>query len=257
MKESSKWNINFFLDAAEKIEVKMQQFVEKFIEILVFSKTDELKSAITALKSVKYSGQAFIESLETWDEQYRRVFDVGYLHALFDMIDLYEKSIHVEREIDKIRTGYRDEIFYFLSRRTTLFHKELASLLRLTPSGLNAVIKLMNAEGIKTVNAEKVSKYTVYSLTPAAYQYAVRHRIYDSHRENNIPGTTVDLLVKGNEGYLGQEKAAFINLEWYMTNRTYKRQDTLFDFAKDSERYKKGKDNSIMTDTCWKSKIAM
>ena len=37
MEENSRWKINFFADAVSKIELKMQQFLEKIIEILISS----------------------------------------------------------------------------------------------------------------------------------------------------------------------------------------------------------------------------
>lgn len=258
MEENNKWKVNFFIDAVSKIELKMHQLVEKIIEMLISAETVELKDIITALKSVKYSGQAYMESLEDMDEKYRRVFDIGYLQAVFDLTDLYERRINVKREIDKIRTGYRDRIFFYLCSHTTLLHKELASLLQISPSGLNAVIKMMNAEGVKTINAEKVSKYTVYSLTPIAYQYAVQHGIYDFHRAKGFSGTMIDLLFKGNEEYLGTEKVAFVNLERYQKAVNRKQKDLFFDFAKNYDSYKnKVNSSAIMTDTGMARKMAI
>ena len=53
----------------------------------------------------------------------------------------------------------------------------------------------------KTVNIEKVSKYTVYSLTPAAYQYALKRKICDYHQDKKLFGATVELLLKEDEEY--------------------------------------------------------
>lgn len=252
MEENSRWKINFFADAVSKIELKMQQFLEKIIEILISSEAAELNRILNEMKSIKYSGQGYMESLEDSDENYRKVFDIGYLHALFDLADLYERSTNAEREIDKIRTGYRDEIFFYLSRRITLFHKELASLLQVSPSGLNAIIKLMNAEGVKTVNIEKVSKYTVYSLTPAAYQYALKRKICDYHQDKKLFGATVELLLKEDEEYRDQEKDVFGNNEQYIElkpTKTRKSADMIFDFARESNLRKGSvKHRSMMLD---------
>ena len=55
-----------------------------------------------------------------------------------------------------------------------MFHKDLANAIGVSPSGLNAVIKQMNAYPVKTINIQDVSKYKLYSMTPVAYRYCMK-----------------------------------------------------------------------------------
>ena len=185
MDNTNSLQINFFSDSLKSIESKTGQLLNRIVSLLADSDYTGLCGVYDMVKSSKYSGKAYLESLDAFDDTMRTVFDVGYLQALLNMMQLYERRMNVEKEIDKIRTSYRNQIFYYLGTQTAVMHKDLASCLNVSASGLNAVIKHMNAGSVKTVNVEKVSKFTVYSLTAAAYQYAVSHRILAAPRKDS------------------------------------------------------------------------
>ena len=118
------------------------------------------------VKSSKYSGQGYLETLSDYDGAKEKCFDVGYTYALLETMRSYAGKAATDKEIERIKTKYKNKIFKCLGERGTVFHRDLAIYLGISNSALNAVIKRMNETGVKTVNVEKAGKYTLYSLTP-------------------------------------------------------------------------------------------
>ena len=164
--------LNFFVDSLEAIRKKNQVLLMGLVDWIMQSDYQSISGAYQTIKSTKYSAQGYMESLNIVSDIKGRVYDAGYASALIDLAKLYGDRSSAFAEISGIKTSYKDEILSILLERGILLHKELAGELGISKSQLNATIKLMNSSSVKLINAEEVSKYKLYSLTPIAYKYA-------------------------------------------------------------------------------------
>lgn len=167
---------NFFVDELENIEIKMRQMAQTIIVFIVESKFDDIKLFWKINRFIRNSGQAYLQEQDVDDRIKRYIYSVGYSDAILDSVQMYIEKTTEEREIDKIKTKYRDSIFRILTERRTIFHGDLAKALNVSTSALNDIIKHMNASSVRLVKIERISKYTLYSLTPVAYQYYMKNR---------------------------------------------------------------------------------
>lgn len=165
-------SLNFFADALEVIRRKNRILLTELVDWIMQSDYRSICDAYQMIKSTKYSVQGYMETLDIASDVKGRVYDAGYASALIDLAKLYGDRSSAFAEISGVKTGYKDEILSILLERGTLLHKELAAELGVSKSQLNATIKLMNSSSVKLINAEGVSKYKLYSLTPIAYKYA-------------------------------------------------------------------------------------
>ena len=169
--EYEKLTANFFADKEETREEKIRSAAKSFINLIIESQCEEINTLYKVTKPGRNSGQAYLQELEIDDDIKKVIFDIGYSDALLDMMQLYLEKVSVQKEIDKVKTKYRNDILRILMEKRIMFHKDLAGAIGVSASGLNAVIKQMNATSVKLINVDKISKFTLYSLTPAAYQY--------------------------------------------------------------------------------------
>ena len=163
--------LNFFVDSLEASHKKNHALLIRLVDWIMQSDYQSISDAYQAIKSTKYSVQGYMESLDIVSDIKGRVYDAGYASALIDLAKLYGDRSSAFAEISGIKTSYKDEILSILLERGILLHKELAGELGISKSQLNATIKLMNSSSVKLINAEEVSKYKLYSLTPIAYKY--------------------------------------------------------------------------------------
>ena len=183
MKEKEKRRINFFVDAPSDIHVKMKSLLTEAVDLMVDADIEKLEELYVEVKSSKYSGQGYLETLPDYDGAKEKCFDVGYTYALLETMRSYAGKAATDKEIERIKTKYKNKIFKCLGERGTVFHRDLAIYLGISNSALNAVIKRMNETGVKTVNVEKAGKYTLYSLTAQAYRYVYKHGILTQEEE--------------------------------------------------------------------------
>ena len=169
------WESNFFVDNLVAIKNKSRRLMKEFIALLSEAKFDELTDRSQASKPMRYSIEAYIESVPIESDSKEMLVQAGYNSALIDAMQLYTNEINMQREIKNIPTQYKDELLYILKKRGTLLHKDLASELEVSPSELTAIIKKMNSSSVKLINVEEISKFKLYSLTPIAYQYIAKH----------------------------------------------------------------------------------
>lgn len=177
MGEYQKILLNFFTDDSKMLKSKLKQILKNLTCFILETDFDGIKEMYTLTKSMKYSGQGYLESLKNFDDEKQKIFDIGYAYALTDFMQMYMDKLYVEKEILNIKTRYKDNVMYILAQQGRLLHKDLAAKLGVSPSGLNAVIKQMNSQPVKLINVEEISKFKIYSLTPVAYQYLVKHNI--------------------------------------------------------------------------------
>lgn len=120
---------------------------------------------------MRYSAQGYLEESKVAKKEKETFVQIGYEYALLDVMQMYLEKLNVQNEIQQISTKYKDEVLSVLAKRGTMLHGDLASTIEVSASGLNAIIKRMNATSVKLINVEEVSKYKLYSITPIAYKY--------------------------------------------------------------------------------------
>ena len=167
---------NYFSDDIETIEIKIRGMIKKIAILLTESKVEQLKELWLKNKFIRNVGQAYLQEIKIEEDTKRYIMSIGYANALFDLMQLYMDKVSDVREIEQIKTKYRDAIFEILAQRKIVMHKELAKELGVSASGLNDIIKHMNASKTQLVHIEQVSKYKFYSLTSIAYQYYIRNK---------------------------------------------------------------------------------
>lgn len=166
---------NFFVDNIATVRSKSQRLMKTFVDLVSEAETDEIAALVEVSKPMRYSIQACIETTKAENESKEILVQAGYNSALIDAMQLYTNQISIQKQIQNIPTQYKDDLLHILKARGTLLHKDLASELGVSPSELTAIIKKMNSTSKKLINIEPVSKFKLYSLTPIANQYIVKH----------------------------------------------------------------------------------
>lgn len=163
--------INFFTDNQGLIREKNRTLLVELVDGMLQADYESVKEGCRLINPTKYSIQGFLESLDLDGKIKGKLYDAGYAAALLDVARLYGEQSDKFAEIESIKTGYKEAILSILYERGTLLHKELAQELGISPSNLNAKIKLVNASSVQLVKVDGESKYKWYSLTPIAYKY--------------------------------------------------------------------------------------
>lgn len=171
IKSKGKFTFNFFSETPENIADKNRKFSRYLVNLLLESDDAELTMLQQKSKNIRYSVQGYLEEIATPDIEKQKIFNAGYASALIDIMQLYTEERHVHNEILKINTKYRDDALRTLADRGPMLHRDLAIALKISASGLTAVIKQLNATNVKLINVEVFSKYKLYSITSQAYKY--------------------------------------------------------------------------------------
>lgn len=169
--EKDNYFSNFSVDCPDKIRVKTQDFIRKVTDTMSESSFDGIYDLFLETKFMSYSIQGYMDNSNTDDTTKKMLFYSGYNSALIDLLRIYSAKMHTQVEIRNIKTSYRDNLLQTLNKRGSLLHKDLAMELMVSPSGLTAIIKQMNATSVRLINIEKISKFKIYSLTPIGRQY--------------------------------------------------------------------------------------
>ena len=163
-------------------------------------------------------------------------------------MQIYLNKVSAQKEIDKIKTKYKDDVLRILMKNRIMFHKDLAGALGVSPSGLNAIIKQMNASSVKLINTDNASKFKLYSLTPVAYQYcskmnteriisprnSCRHTLFiESHRIKEDSFEINTMCTKRNPTKDSQYKYTVLRASEYSNNDIYfgERQKQSYNFT--------------------------
>ncbi|MDE6601499.1 MAG: hypothetical protein K2K90_04935 [Lachnospiraceae bacterium] len=169
-----KYAINFFRADQEEMRRKTQGFSQIMVEFIVEAAFGELEKLQQECKQMRYSAQGYLEESEVSPDEKNTLVNIGYINALLDVEQMYLQKLTIQNEMRQIKTRYKNKILAALVKGGTMLHKDLACAIGVSASGLTAVIKQMNATSVPTIRIEEVSKYKLYSITPAAYQY-VKH----------------------------------------------------------------------------------
>lgn len=178
--------LRFFENDSKKTQENTQRLVKKMVELVVESDFYEMEQLLNDCKVLRYQTQGYLEDSRVEDEEKNVLANVGYTRALIDVMQMYKEKVYMQYEIQRINTKYRDLLLRILAERGTLLHKDLAIALGVSASGLSAIIKQINATSVKLVNVEKVSKYTMYSITAVALKYINKCLQPPNPREDNL-----------------------------------------------------------------------
>lgn len=166
---------NFFKANQEEMQEKIQGLSKKVIELIAGSDFVELGKLLQDCKLMRYSAQGYLEESSVPVKEKDTFVDIGYTMALIDAMQMYLQKLTIQNEMNQIKTKYKNEILSILVRKGTLLHKDLATALGVSASGLTAIIKQMNATSVMMIRVEEISKFKLYSITPAAYKYAMQN----------------------------------------------------------------------------------
>lgn len=166
-----KYVFNFFKASQKEMREKARGVARQMVEFLIEANGREMGMLFQECKSMRYSAQGYLEESEIAENEKETLVQVGYECALMDIMQMYLERLDTQNAIQQISTKYRDKVLSVLAKRGTMLHGDLASAIEVSASGLNAVIKRMNATPVKLINVEEVSKYKLYSITPIAYKY--------------------------------------------------------------------------------------
>lgn len=164
---------NFFKASQKEMQEKLQGLIKKIIKLLIDTNYREMERLFEECKPVRYSAQGYLEKSKIPNDEKKTLVNAGYVYGMLDVMQMYLRELNAHNEIQQVNTKYRDEILSVLSKTGTMLHGDLASAIGVSASGLNAVIKKMNATSVKLIHVEEVSKYKLYSVTPVAYNYII------------------------------------------------------------------------------------
>lgn len=171
MKEVHDYLLNFFKDDSTQLRRKNRIFMKDVFERVMALDRESIERLYLESSGTRYSIQGYLESVSGEVADSDRIVAAGYTTAIEDFMQLFLQRKDVDESIKRIRTSYKHKILCILKERGSILHKDLAAEIDVSPSGLNAIIKMMHETDIQLINIDKVSKYKIYSLTPIAYQY--------------------------------------------------------------------------------------
>lgn len=236
-----KYVFSYFRASQEEIREKVQGLARKLIEFLIAANFGEMSVLFEECKSIRYSAQGYLEESKVAKKEKETLVQVGYECALMDMAQMYLECMSMQNEVLKISTKYRDEVLSILAKRGTMLHGDLASAIEVSTSGLNAVIKRMNATSVKLINIEEVSKYKLYSITPIAYKYITERK----------PELTLQIEMKNSFEKEQRERLMQYAVEiTKMMNKKKTMEDSQSVFEKHADWESKPKKNMKCKKTC-------
>lgn len=161
MREDQTVAINFFTEDSSDVERKTKKLLEHFIKLIADSEFDEVEKLYREIKSIKYSGQGFLENLEAFDNEKQQIFNIGYAYAVIDAMQLYEKSTQKER---KQPVAYEQNIILIMEA-FELSGRDLAPKER-------DYIKEWSKMGFETDVLVEACNRTMNSINEANFMYA-------------------------------------------------------------------------------------
>jgi hypothetical protein len=188
MENQRRYVFNFFKVSQQEMQEKIQGLAKEIAKMMLEANGKAMAVLFQECKSIRYSAQAYLEESKIPQLEKETLINVGYTNAMLDMMQMYLEGMNTRSEIQHVHTKYRDKILSVLVKRGTMLHGDLASALEVSASGLTAIIKKMNETSVQLIHVEEVSKFKLYSATPAAYSYIVKNnpelRIEVEHESN-------------------------------------------------------------------------
>lgn len=140
------------------------------------------------------------EELELSEKQEQ--FLRGYLHVLAKEESddgkgrgCEEKDDEVRQRILKVRSKYCERILELLFSEGEIYHGDLADKLKLSPSGLNAIIKKMQEDETYLIDMMQIGKYKIYMLPKDVKKYMEKKENRNNNKnKSNVPSSSNLLL---------------------------------------------------------------
>ena len=117
----------------------------------------------------------------------------GNLEVLHEPAVITEEAIR--RQLLEVRSKYCEPILELLAEAGELYHGDLADKLKISPSGLNAIIKKMQAGSLPIVETIQVGKYKIYTLSDEVKDYIQKKNVAKVDRTVRENETCKDLFV--------------------------------------------------------------
>lgn len=161
--------------------MRMQQ---NSIEVLRMTRIDEESLRKILAEYQKENKLIFPDkmALDSKQEQFVR----GYLCAQQNETEDYETDDEeIRRQILQVRSKYCDPILKLLFQEKELYHGDLADNLKMSPSGLTAIIKKMMEQEPPIIEMTQIGKYTIYNLPDRVRRYMERR---DGYKDSKATG---------------------------------------------------------------------
>ncbi|MBD5523919.1 MAG: hypothetical protein HDR04_05795 [Lachnospiraceae bacterium] len=132
----------------------------------------DVKKVKSILEIYDQQGEfVFPEEMELDEKQ--KEFLSGYLCAqMYEAAELEEgKEEEIRQQILQVRSKYCEEILKLLFNEGELYHGDLAQKMKLSPSGLNSIIKKMQEGDTPIINMMQIGKYKIYTLPDEVRKY--------------------------------------------------------------------------------------
>lgn len=125
----------------------------------------------------------FPEEMELDEKQ--KEFLKGYLCAQIDETEESgeEKEEQIRQQILQVRSKYCEGILESLFYEGELYHGDLAEKMKISPSGLNSIIKKMQEGDIPIINMTQIGKYKIYTLPDEVRKY-MEKKSHPKQRKN-------------------------------------------------------------------------
>ena len=92
----------------------------------------------------------------------------------------------IKNQIFQSRTKYCEPILNLLLEEGELYHGDLADKLKISPSGLNAVIKKMQEAIPQIINVNEIGKYKIYTLPSYMKDYLHGNKFSSFTNNDNL-----------------------------------------------------------------------
>lgn len=204
---------NFFENGQPDIKSKAARLSRWLTELIVENDFAGINEMYAATKNTRYSAQSYLEEISENGEEKEKVVCAGYIYALIDLMQQYIEKLSTENEIYKVKTQYRDSVLYIIAKKGNILHKDLAAALGVSPSALTAIIKLINGTSVRLINVNEVSKYKIYSLTPAAFQYVMKNHGNDYFPEQKGTGRISGTFPKATDFEWRESAKSYLTIQ--------------------------------------------
>lgn len=251
MKEIHDYLLNFFKDDSTQLRRKNRIFMKDVFERVMARDRESIERLYLESSGTRYSIQGYLESVSSEVADSDRIVAAGYAAAIEDFMQLFLQRKDVDESIKRIRTSYKHKILCILKERGSILHKDLAAEINVSPSGLNAIIKMMHETDIQLINIDKVSKYKIYSLTPIAYQYLCQKdtvKATENQRTKSTVEVTPYIIYRNCNISEAVNKASYILGD----NRTYEK-GIAVRFGKTKHIKSGGSSNRLLVKKCVES----
>lgn len=156
----------------------------------------DVKKVKSILELYDQQGEfTFPDEMELNEKQ--KDFLSGYLCAqMYETTELEEgKEEEIRQQILQVRSKYCESILELLFQEGELYHGDLADKMKLSPSGLNSIIKKMQEGDTPIINMMQIGKYKIYTLPDEVRKYMEKKSHPKQSKGVDSPKSSRNLLL--------------------------------------------------------------